>query len=923
MNYKNKLALCLTLGMGMATFYGCAKEEDRLSPDTNNTGVEAVEEESFQQHNVSLTVGLDEEELRLLVGEYVDRQGGDNTQKYPKFRIYNTVETFRGSNDPTRALPENIKRFFPGKQTYGEVTQADIDKAPYNMGATFVGGNRHAGSIIVYNPSIGPSSAAASPISLQARLTSDGREVLTYRGAVNFNKGIDVLAQGPKHDWHAMVFTGTRKEGRPSESSLPADHKGKGVLWRVYMGTRLGDNTWDENGPASQVTDSSFEVTTTNNYHGSFLSNLPAVPLASNWSKLTIEGVSTGTNDPDEDDIVDMKLKMQGAIIQYDVTANVSDQLDIRRWGIISNTIDVQGSYLLTPENIKEAFDQKDTEAYGVPGWRPEEPNYTPSTSSPAAFFLYRRNGIDPTRINSAAYSFPWDLPALHTPYTTAQSKAPAITAVHEAQIENALYAFRRYFPAPLPAAGNNNYNPARLLTNDGRDSKTLPAHGGTVISGTSRSPRTDNQNFQRFLFWGMPRKQQPKVPATYFFADVHNGRFLYQSHTATNSLNGEELRAMQQDNYAVQKSLVLHQTNGRFRVGRISHIHTSIESDLLISEVAQDVRGDKNYVAIEFTNPSFRVIDLSHYALVRLVPKSNGSTTSYEYYVSDGVSTTDIKEATILPLGLAGDPYGITPAYANFTDWSTKKPITVSRNDNLRRYYTSDRYGTSLDFQRILIVGSGAFVDDTNGNNHPFIFAGRKSATESALNVTRKMISYKGTILDLKKDEQPAFALIRYYDSGRGYRIIDATGPIPTHSDYSEGVSEAYPLNNSNSPYLRAWESIKGKSYTIQRKPGVNFPSIFPYRTDLNFTDLWTVSELTDLTYGKESEIASIGYRSNGEKRLDGTQGNPKSSANINSIIFPVKRDAHYSSDNRTPAYDYTWWNTRYFPNIPEPTKY
>lgn len=175
--------------------------------------------------------------------------------------------------------------------------------------------------------------------------------------------------------------------------------------------------------------------------------------------------------------------------------------------------------------------------------------------------------------------------------------------------------------------------------------------------------------------------------------------------------------------------------------------------------------------------------------------------------------------------------------------------------------------------------------------------------------------------VLELTADDQPAFALIRYYGNGRGYRIVDATAPIPTTQAYSEGVSEPYPLINATSSYLKAWNKIKGGSYSIQRKPAINFPSIFPYRTDLTFEETWTADRLT-LTPGVEDTmVSSIGYRSNAERKLDGFGAEPKSPASKNSQVRPG--GLGYSNKHRVPALDYNWWNTKYSKNIPSQMAY
>lgn len=896
--------LCLGVGLGIvSTVVGCAKDEDRLSAQIAEAGETANEE--YETRKVTLSAEVDgdiEEQLRMMSAPFVQRDGRPSTEQYPSFRFYNTPESFRGGNRTTDALPGHIRTFFPGKATYGDITQEDLDKAPYNNGATYIGGNLHPATLLVYNPEIGEGSVAVTEIKLRA-VGTGSKAVLHYSGDINFGRSNDVFGKSRQDGWYSMLFIGARGQGRPNEATLPDSEKGTGVLWRVYQGASLG-RTSQYN---TFIQDSSNEVSMTNTYHGTFTADFPGVPFASNWTKLAVDAGSA-TNDMKLEYNTGMKLKMQGALLQYDVVANVSDQIDLRRWGLISNSLDIQGSYYITAKNVVEAFKTKDSEDFGVPGWKAEAPNYTASTTVPNAFFLYKRSGFDPTRIDDAAYAFPWDLPALHTPYTTAQGQKPGIgLGAQELVVSDALYAFRQYMVGSLPATGNGDYNPDRLLTDGGINRRSLPAYrAGSTISGTGRSPFADRPNMVRFIFWGMPRASRSANPATFFFADLHNGRFLYQTQGDFNAMN-----ALKQENYAAQKSMVLHQTNGQFREGRVSHVQTTIESDLMITEVAKD----GNYAMLELTNLSHRPVNMENYALVRLVPKTDGNTTRYEYYKTATTSTSNIKEAALLPLALAVSPTNAAGAYKNFTAWQNNgSAINVAGGTFLKGSAT----GAELQPQYVITFASSAFVDDNNRNQHPFAMGVRNSA------VSWKSLAYKGTILDLGEDDQPAFALIRVYDNGRGYRIIDATAPLPTEHNYSEGVSEPYPLNNATSPYLTALAKVKGSSYSIQRKPAVNFPSIFPYRTDLNFSDLWTADKLSLTTGTEDTTVASLGYRSNGERLLDAPQGRsgPKSVANINAFTTPVPTPP-YDNWTRTPAQDYNWWASRYSVNIPAAMKY
>lgn len=173
------------------------------------------------------------------------------------------------------------------------------------------------------------------------------KAVLHFSGDVNFGKRSDVFAEAKQDNWHAMLFIGARNQVPPTEAKLPDSEKGTGVLWRVYQSSSLGRTSIYN----QTVVDASGEVTMTNSYYGGGSAEYQGVPFASNWTKLDVEWGSA-TNDMKLEYNSGMKLKMQGALVQYDVVSNVSDQLDLRRWGGISNTIDQQGSCYITAKNV-------------------------------------------------------------------------------------------------------------------------------------------------------------------------------------------------------------------------------------------------------------------------------------------------------------------------------------------------------------------------------------------------------------------------------------------------------------------------------------------------------------------------------------------------------------------------------------------
>lgn len=966
------IACCL----GLTLLASCAQRDDMEGITDSETQQLETSKRDYQQHTVSFSTALDPEsaeELRLLSGVYARRDSDPNEihTLYPVFRIYNTVEDFRKMHSQT--LPSAVAREFGGNTNRDAITQTDLDNAPYASGSTAIGGNMHDVSIVVYNEALGAGSVAITSVRMRA-VRRNGKDYMTYSGTINFPKGIQLTNKEHADKWYCMLFTGARGQGEPPANGLNADEPNKEeILWRIYQGVGPGGKTFS----GQTIDESSGQVTIANHYtqaEGNQTPTLVGVPLATNWSKLNVNPEDqNATNKQEQNNLnTDMTLRVQGALLQYDIFADVYDQIDMRRFGLVSNSIDLVGSYMLTANNVAEAFKNKDTQGVGVPGWRPERPNYTTDANSPAAFFMYKRNQNDPARIDNGVYPFPWDLPALHTPYL-GQRQAPGLVQVSNVSMSDALYAYRAY----VPRQNTSSWNTSRLLNANGEQATQIGTpYMGTPLSGRGNGALADRQNFQRLIFWGMPRKERPTQPATYLFADIHSARIPYYTATTAGVVD-----VLKQDNYATQKSMVLHQTNANFRPGRISHINTSIEADLMITEVSYDssesykgVSYPGGFTALEIINASYSPKNLDDYALVRLVPKSNGSTTTYEYYVSEGVSSKDIKQASILPLSIVADPNGTKTflpggktfdadpskynknyiSYGVKYGWETDVPLSktilhqealvlLSKNifnlisrefdspdllNQVHPFLIRGDYSSSIPYR--VKYGNQVYDKHTRVSRIPLAPSdaeGGYAQFQDNYSDPMKSISYNGSILDLEKNDQPAFALIRFYREHNSYRIIDATAPLPNSVGYSEGVSEPYPLVNSSSPYLKAMNSIVGKSYTIERKPGINFPSIFPFRTDKQFDELWSYEETA---FELDKASTTLFYRSKAEKLLD--LPGKSTGYGINNYFYISDAyvvsnygrfvSNYYYPNHRNPIF-YDWWSKTYSKNIPAQSRY
>lgn len=964
MKQTNKwLRWSLVLSLGLGLFSSCAKD-DILEQEKQTQAPERGQGLEFSTLGVDLSVDLEQEggdEARLLTGVWMGRTGRDASENYPYLRIYNTPADF---NAGATTLTDLQKQYF-GVNSPEEVTQAILDKAPYYVGTSYVGGNMHEGHLILFNPDLGEQSVAVSrPIMMTGRMDGS-RQYFIYDGEVTFARKSGDQAKkqtllNTKEGWKVMVMMNTRSS---------VESRDPNTIWYLGMGRPLSGS-----GVTSVSTDNtSSEVTFTNSYNsavGSPLPHFPAVPMASNWVDFTVNnGLDGGSNTIDKTEehpsANGLKIKMQGALVQYDVVVNVSDQLDIRRWGLISNVFDTQGGYHIGPSTVALAYQSKDAGGYGVPGWQPAEVAYTTDPTQAQSYQFYRRATAFSGQAGESNPPFPYDLPALVTPYTSGRNLAAYGVVAEPVVIAGAHYAWRAF--APANQSGNLNatrFNPDRVLTPGVGNS-----YAGVLVSGTQRSPFVDRQNFQRFVFWGMPKAKKPAQPATYLFADVHNGRFPYRG------ASFNQAAFFKQDNYAAQPSLVLHQTNGYFKPGVVSHVQTTIEADLMITEVAKMVSYNDsdlygmganlqrtpnpngsydeiplNYEyggqqfphyhgAIEITNLGARPAPLQDYAIVGLqyVKRANGWNVEYikpgrtlNHWASTPPTTMDLKQAHYIPLSAlsgrdrfrsnAGTPLALAFGRA----YGATANSGVSRNGwtNVDR----NRNNYELSFQQTMLVFTGKMALDFARYHREDMFTKHPytaMAQEYTTNVNGN--PFQGVLMgneDHKVVHQNThgYALVRVFPNG-ALRVIDSTLPIPGEQGWQSDGWGANPMPNTDANN-RKMQDMENRNFTIERKPGINFPAIFPFRTDLGYDQQWEYTEYdyAQMLPGQKLTAGSIGVRHSTEKTIDALVDGRKGTTVVVSknFIAILGEQINYT---RTPAGDKNWW-PGYYSRIPSQTQ-
>ena len=347
------------------------------------------------------------------------------------------------------------------------------------------------------------------------------------------------------------------------------------------------------------------------------------------------------------------------------------------------------------------------------------------------------------------------------------------------------------------------------------------------------------------------------------------------------------------------QPLMVLHQTNRTFPERKIYHAQAVIPQDLMLSEVIYQKHDGKNYSLLEVYNTSMEPIDLSKYAVVRLIPSGDGSHLAFRN--KEGNPVESLKDALVLPLtALKGE----TDPFAG-SALSSFKQTGYSYDDPTKRampiYYNPYTFTTSLDGRWSGTYGYNQLID--NGGNHPdrslYILGGQSillggsgyvntpvmntTSPDEVLNLLDENSWFKplhgllkanfdkyflryayayadgvkgadGSFGEGTLDYRPgdAFALVKKTETG--WQIIDATGPIG---------QKQLAFSGTYTTFKAEMDKVKTvESFSQQRLDGVNHPFIAPFRTKRLYSSKWSddwniLTDLGTFTPGRRFDYA------------------------------------------------------------------
>ncbi len=643
-----------------------------------------------------------------------------------------------------------------------------------------------------------------------------------------------------------------------------------------------------------------------------------------------------------------LHFKPQGVILQYDLASMAAEPQDLRRVGLVSNVLDFKGYYDLNSASIKEAFEHKDDKGYGLPKWVPDEPNmeglsmnYAPASDAPLSSGTRVFPWDMPTLSSSRAAALSnWPTPGANEwevekgsvlsvyPLGNSDNNTTGRPTTYPWLKASKLWTFYT-LGGTRKASSSNKSRKILYFWGMPRTTERMPVESkrGTYLFASSYSLLTDEDAWDAPDGFDTDKLQKLANQATEYAnklidmekqvnaaspedkpqlkANYEAYKKSYETDEGWNAYrnnfpgpvfaaareairkSGEHTRDANNTKITprTQPLMVLHQTNRTFPERKVYHAQVVIRPDLMLSEVIYQKHDGKNYSLLEVYNTTVEPVDLTQYAIVRLIPSANGSHLAFRG--PNGQPVESLEHALVLPLtalkgnanpfegsalsSLAPTGYNYEDAakrsnaiyyndnrYSNLTGpwkgrWDTNSLVDVSGSHNQRPFYL-------IEGQSILLGASGYIqtpVTKKSSDSETTALVSADSWFKSIheqleknhqLNYLRYAYAYadgvKGTdgnfgegTLDYKPGD--AFALIK--KTSTGWQIIDATGPVgPKHLAFAGSYSD---FKTEMAKYTNV------SSFSLQRLDGVDYPFIAPFRTKRltsKWSDDWNI--LTDV---------------------------------------------------------------------------
>ena len=737
-----------------------------------------------------------------------------------------------------------------------------------------------------------------------------------------------------KSGWHVMAmldFQGT------TAYSYTADADATNPLRnRLLFGSSQADSYSMQtsqsldNTPALKGNDVHLNTPCASAWMPLYITKAPTKPAAP--GKTPTEPAVTGVN-------LELLFKPQGVLLQYDLTSMAAETQDLREIGIVSNVLDFKGYYDLNLASIEEAFRTKDGKGYGLPKWVPDAPSmgglsmhYAPSPEAPLSSGARVFPWDMPTLSSNRTPAFEnWSSPETNKWNVENPSVLSAYILGHSDDASTGrpnaypwLSTRKLWTFLPLGGSrGDGRINGNRYFFyfwGMPRTADRMPQANkrATYLFTSSHSLMTDGDawnaedDFDTDVFLDLLQlavrrsneldkmktaaEQAAPKDAAKLEQRYQNYKTAYETEDRFNNYRVHfpgpvftaAKNAMQKANEYLRKAnnsditprtqplMVLHQTNRTFAERKVYHAQVVIRPDLMLSEVIYQKHDGKNYSLLEVYNTTVEPVDLSQYAVVRLIPSADKSHLAFRG--KDGHAVESLKDALVLPLtALKGD----ADPFAG-SALSSLKPSGYTYDDAANRarpiYYQSATYNITTkglwsgrwDYSKLvdestthpdrslyllkgqsILLGASGYVNspvtkkedsytvqllDPNGWFKPLNELLKANMDKSYLRYAYAYadgVKTNNTFGEGTLDYEPgdAFALIK--KTSTGWQIIDATGPVgATHLAFA-GTYDSFKTE------MAKYANVA--SFSQQRLDGVSYPFIAPFRTKRLYTSKWS----------------------------------------------------------------------------------
>ncbi len=250
------------------------------------------------------------------------------------------------------------------------------------------------------------------------------------------------------------------------------------------------------------------------------------------------------------------------------------------------------------------------------------------------------------------------------------------------------------------------------------KENETLVSKYKKLVTENPNAEEEPGKTYKRKLDSVNTKSNELKAKSNELHAQYPESLFTQYTTDSTTFYGAERPAFIKQQTPRTQPLIVLYQSNKKFEERKVYHAQATLAPDLILTDVIYQTHNGENYSALEIYNPSCLWVDLSQYAIARLI--DNGTHMSFRK--ADGSATDNIQEAQILPLSLVA-PNEHSPYNSDVATLKSAFPDP----------HASDGYWGKNNLRRRVLMGDPVVKRRENGSISGISFYAYKSITGSS----------------------------------------------------------------------------------------------------------------------------------------------------------------------------------------------